>query len=188
MWKKPYSYHEGFVIAFGLILVGAMLQLSMGALYWDIFMWPANLITLILFILFSVLAYSCRKKSYCLRFMTTPQAAVPALVVVVLLTLIMGLTRQASPQSMSNDPIGLSRMLSFWPFILAYVWMTAIVGQEAVFQLCHASRHTWPSLLSHIGLFIVLTCGTLSSADMQRLKMYCEQGKPEWRASMPTAT
>ena len=33
MWKKPYSYHEGFVIAFGLILVGAMLQLSMGALY-----------------------------------------------------------------------------------------------------------------------------------------------------------
>ena len=61
MWKEPYSYHEGFVIAFGLILVGAMLQLSMGALYWDIFMWPANLITLILFILFSVLAYARRK-------------------------------------------------------------------------------------------------------------------------------
>ena len=182
MWKKPYSYHEGFVIAFGLILVGAMLQLSMGALDWDLFMWPANLITLFLFILLSVLAYSCRKQSYFLRFMTTPQAAVPALVVVVLLTLIMGLTRQASPQSMTNDPIGLSRMLSFWPFILAYVWMTAIVGQEAVFQLCHASRHTWPSLLSHTGLFIVLTCGTLGSADMQRLKMYCEQGKPEWRA------
>jgi hypothetical protein len=33
-----------------------------------------------------------------------------------------------------------------------------------------------------VGLFIVLVCGTLGSADMQRVKMYCEQGKPEWRA------
>src|SRR3712207_9530734 len=29
--------------------------------------------------------------------------------------------------------------------------------------------------------FLVLTTATLGSADMQRTKMYCEQGKPEWR-------
>lgn len=182
MWKKPYSYREGFVIDVGLILVGAMLQLSMGLLDWDIFMWPANIITLAVFVLLSIIIYTRRSKSYFLRFMTTPQAAVPAIVVVVFMTLIMGLTKQASPQSITNDPIGLSRMLSFWPFILTYVWMTAIVGQEAIWQIMHVSRHRWPSLLSHVGLFIVLTCGTLGSADMQRLKMYCEQGKPEWRA------
>lgn len=182
MWKKPYTYREGFVIDVGLILVGAMLQLSMGLLDWDIFMWPANIIALVSFVLLTVIVYSRRSKSYFLRFMTTPQAAVPAIVVVVFMTLIMGLTKQASPQSMTNDPIGLSRMLSFWPFILIYVWMTAIVGQEMLWQITHASRHRWPSLLSHVGLFVVLTCGTLGSADMQRLKMYCEQDKPEWRA------
>ena len=174
MWKKPYTYREGFVIDVGLILVGAMLQLSMGLLDWDIFMWPANIIALVSFVLLTVIVYSRRSKSYFLRFMTTPQAAVPAIVVVVFMTLIMGLTKQASPQSMTNDPIGLSRMLSFWPFILIYVWMTAIVGQEMLWQIMHASRHRWPSLLSHVGLFVVLTCGTLGSADMQRLKMYCE--------------
>lgn len=182
MWKKPYTYREGFVIDVGLILVGAMLQLSMGLLDWDIFMWPANIIALVSFVLLTVIVYSRRSKSYFLRFMTTPQAAVPAIVVVVFMTLIMGLTKQAPPQSMTNDTTGLSRMLSFWSFILTYVWMTAIVGQEMLWQITHASRHRWPSLLSHVGLFIVLTCGTLGSADMQRLKMYCEQGKPEWRA------
>lgn len=80
MWKKPYSYREGFVIDVGLILVGAMLQLSMGALDWDIFMWPANIITLAIFVLLTVIVYSRRSKSYFLRFMTTPQAAVPAIV------------------------------------------------------------------------------------------------------------
>lgn len=182
MWNKPYSYREGFVIDAGLILVGFMLQLSMGALNWDIFMWPANIITLVIFVVLTVIIHSRRSKSYFLRFMTTPQAAVPAIVVVVFLTLIMGLTKQAPPQSMTNDTIGLSRMLSFWPFILTYVWMTIIAGQEAVWQITHISRHQWSSLLSHVGLFIVLTCGTLGSADTQRLKMYCEQDKPEWRA------
>jgi len=32
-----------------------------------------------------------------------------------------------------------------------------------------------------VGLFIILTCGTLGSADMLRVKMFCEQGQVEWR-------
>ena len=45
----------------------------------------------------------------------------------------------------------------------------------------HFQKRFIPSLISHLGLFIFITCGTLGSADMQRLKMYCEVGKPEWR-------
>lgn len=182
MWKKPYTFREGFMIDAGLFLVGLMLQLSIGPLNWDIFMWPANIITLLLLIALSIAVYVLREKSYFLRFITTPQAAVPAVVCVVCLTLIMGLTRQASPTATVKDPIGISRMLCFWPFILTYLWMTAIVAQEATRQIMHPKRKQWATTLSHIGLFIVLTCGTLGSADMQRLKMYCEQGKPEWRA------
>ncbi len=118
MWKKPYTFREGFMIDAGLFLVGFMLQLSIGPLNWDIFMWPANIITLLLLIALSIAVYMLREKSYFLRFITTPQAAVPAVVCVVCLTLIMGLTRQASPTTTVKDPIGISRMLCFWPFIL----------------------------------------------------------------------
>lgn len=169
-----------------------MLQLSMGPLDWDIFLWPANIITLFVLVLLSVLLYTIRRHVYFLRFMTTWQAAVPAIAAVVFITVIMGLTRQVSGSSKPADSLGISKMLSFWPFILVYAWMTAIVGQETLLQLTHLfvksetkgrrlKTQIIPACLSHLGLFIVLTCGTLGSADMQRLKMYCEQGKPEWR-------
>jgi cytochrome c biogenesis protein ResB len=38
------------------------------------------------------------------------------------------------------------------------------------------------SLLSHLGLFLALTCATLGNADMQRVKMVTAIGEKEWRA------
>lgn len=181
MWKQPYSFREGTVVTLGLMLTGAMLQLSMGPLDWDIFMWPANIIALVVFVAILTVLYFLRRKSYFLRFMTTPQAAVPAIVGAVGLTIIMGITRQAGERNGPADPLGFTRMLESWPFILVYIWMTAIVGEETIRQIATFKARQLPSLLSHLGLLIALTCGTLGSADMQRMKMYCEQGKPEWR-------
>lgn len=208
MWTKPYSFREGSVIVAGLLVVGLMLQLSVGPLDWDLFASPANIVALVVLVWLLVVTYALRRRVYFFRFMATGKAAVPAIVAACLLTIIMGLTRQVGSASQPYDPIGLSKMLSFWPFVLVYVWMTAIVGEVAIGQMhslilevrkCGSSKvrsngnanvmtglpnfrtFRLPSLLSHVGLFIVLTCGTLGSADMQRLKMYCEQGKPEWR-------
>ena len=182
MWKKPYSFKEGTAIALGLMLTGVMLQLSMGPLNWDIFMWPANIIALAVFVLALVGLHLLRHRCYFVRFMTTAKAAVPPLIGALALTLIMGLTKQMGEKNAPADPLAFSKMLESWPFILTYIWLTAIVGEEVLVQARHLSRHNIPVLSSHLGLFIVLTCGTLGSADMQRLKMFCEQGKPEWRA------
>lgn len=59
--------------------------------------------------------------------------------------------------------------------------MTAIVGEVTLNQVAHFSWRRLPTLTSHLGLFLVLSCGTLGSADMQRVKMYCEEGQVEWR-------
>lgn len=183
MWKQPYSFKEGTAIAVGLMLTGAMLQVSMGPVDWDIFMWPANIIVLAVFVAALVALHLLRGQCYFLRFMTTVQAAVPAIAAALALTLVMGLTRQVAQGSPPADPLGFTKMLESWPFTLVYTWMTAIVGEVAIKQAASLRSHpsAIPSLLSHLGLFIALACGTLGSADMQRLKMYCEQGKPEWR-------
>ena len=52
------------------------------------------------------------------RFMTQVEAAVPALAIASILTVVMGLTRQVAEGHPAIDPIGLTRMLSFWPFVL----------------------------------------------------------------------
>lgn len=182
MWKKPWGLREGSAIVIGLILVGLMLQLSIGPVMWEVFLWPANIITLIAFTLILIVVYALRKRAYAFRFITSGAAAIPAIAAVVVLTLIMGITRQVPEGKAPTDVLGLSNCLRQWSFVLAYEWLTIIVGEVAILQLHHFSLRRLPSLLSHLGLYIVLTCATLGSADMQRLKMFCEQGNPEWRA------
>lgn len=181
MWNKPYSLKEGTAITIGLMLIGLILQFTIGPLEWGLFMWPANIIALTIFVALLLVVWLLRKHFYFFRFMASMQAAVPAIAGAALLTIIMGVTRQLPEGRLAADPIGLTKMLNFWPFILVYVWMTAITGEATILQLSRFSWRRLPSFVSHLGLFIVLTCGTLGNADMQRLKMFCEQGKVEWR-------
>ena len=181
MWNKPWKYREGIAISVGLLITGALLQVSIGPVEWLVFMWPANIIALAILIVALGLFYALRSKVYLFKFMTQVEAAVPALAAASVLTIIMGLSRQVPEGRPAVDPIGLTRMLSFWPFVLIYLWNIVIVAEVGIQQLMHFQKRFIPSLISHLGLFVFVTCGTLGSADMQRLKMYCEEGKPEWR-------
>ena len=178
MWTKPWNMKEGFLIGGGLIIAGLALQLSVGHVAWDAFAWPANGIILAGFLALIALIFILGKKVYAFLFVSTYQAAIPALVYAVVLTIIMGLTRQL------KDGTWLNNMLSFWPFVLTYVYMAVILGVIILRRLMHLSswKRDVPFLLNHLGLFIALITATLGNADMQRVKMITAVGEPEWRA------
>ena len=178
MWTKPWTFKEGFLIGGGLILTGLALELSVGPVMWDAFAWPANGIILAGFLTLIALIFILRKKLYAFQFVSTYQAAIPALVYAVVLTIIMGLTRQL------KDGTWLNNMLSFWPFVLIYVYIAVILGVIILRRLMHLSswKRDVPFLLNHLGLFIALITATLGNADMQRVKMITTVGEPEWRA------
>ena len=182
MWNKPWTMKEGFLIGGGLIFAGLMLQLSVGPVLWDAFAWPANgLVLSSFFVMLTAMVY-LRKKVYAFQWMTTYQAAIPAMVYAVVLTIIMGVTRQQVNGTWLNN------MLSFWPFVLIYVYLTVILGLtihrrfRRIFRGQGSMKHDIPFLLNHLGLFIALTTATLGSADIQRVKMITAIGEPEWRA------
>ena len=182
MWTKPYGMKEGFLIGGGLIIAGLMLELSAGPVDWDAFRWPVNGIVLAAFLALIAIIYLLRKRVYGLQFIGTYKAAIPALVYAVALTIIMGLTRQ------TVDGTWLNNMLSFWPFVLIYVYIAVILGQIILrrtlnFQLSILNlKRDIPFLLNHLGLFLAMTTATLGNADMQRLKMITVKGELEWRA------
>ena len=173
---------EGFLIGGGLVLAGLMLQLSIGPVDWDVFRWPVNGIVLAVFLALVAIAFLLRKKVYGFQFIGTYKAAVPALVYAVVLTIIMGMTRQ------EVNGTWLTNMLSFWPFVLIYVYMAVILGLVVLRQLKSWAAASFSlftfhfSLLPHLGLFLAMTCATLGNADMQRLKMITVKGESEWRA------
>ena len=186
---------EGFLIGGGLLAAGLALELSVGQVKWDAFAWPVNGYVFGGFLALIAIAFLLRKKVYAFQFIGTYQAAIPAMVYAVVLTIIMGLTRQKVGGSWLND------MLSFWPFVLIYVYIAVILGVIILRRTvnCPLGRRTLatngtqelstvnlkrdiPFLLNHLGLFLALTTATLGNADMQRLKMITAIGEPEWRA------
>lgn len=173
---------EGFLIGGGLIFAGLMLELSIGPVDWDVFRWPVNGIVLAIFLSTIAFIFLLRKKVYGFQFIGTYMAAIPALVYAVVLTVIMGLTRQEVNGTWLNN------MLSFWPFVLIYVYMSIILGQIILrrifnfhFSIFNLKRDI-PFLLNHLGLFLAMTTATLGNADVQRLRMITVKGEPEWRA------
>ena len=182
MWTKPYGMEEGFLIGGGLIFAGLMLELSVGPVGWDAFRWPVNGIVLAGFLALIAIIFLLRKKAHGFQFIGTYKAAIPALVYAVVLTIIMGLTRQ------TVDGVWLNNMLSFWPFVLIYVYIAVILGQTVLRQLKSWAAakcsmfNVQCSMFSHLGLFLAMTTATLGNADMQRLKMITVKGEPEWRA------
>ena len=178
MWTKPYGMKEGFLIGGGLIFVGLMLELSVGPVDWNVFHWPVNGVVLAGFLCLIVTIFLLRKRVYSMGFIGTYKAAIPTLVYAVVLTIIMGLTRQ------DDDGVWFNNMLSFWPFVLIYAYMAVILGQIILRRTLHFTswRRDIPFLLNHLGLFLAMTTATLGNADMQRLKMITVIGEPEWRA------
>ena len=190
---------EGFLIGGGLIIVGLILEVSVGPVDWDAFRWPINGIVLAGFLMLIATFYLLREKVYGFKFISTYKAAVPALIYAVVLTIVMGLTRQENPSLTlpMEGTMWINHMLSFWPFVLIYVYMALILGLVIIRQIwiaaaarpldaCNARNSSFfilhSSFLFHLGLFFAMTSATLGNADMQRLKMITVTGEPEWRA------
>lgn len=185
MWKKPWGYKEGTIICLALIIIGILLQGCTGKIDWSCMAWPVNIILFSVYLLVLIIMHLSRKKIYLFSWMGSYTAAVSALSAVVILTVIMGLTRQIpSHHEVSGMAswLGFSQMLSAWPFVLLFTWLIALLGMVIAKHIYPFSRQKLPFLFSHAGLFLAVTGAVAGSGDIQRLKMTTVAGKPEWRA------
>lgn len=167
MWKKPWTFAEGFLIGGGLLVVGLLLQVVLGPVQWELLAWPVNIILLVLFMALLGVMYALRRKVYLFEWMMHLGAAVPALCYALGLTIIMGFGKQ---------------LLNFWPFVLSFVWLTVIAGLASINHLLRFRLKEIPFLLNHLGLFIALVGGSLGSPDKQELLMTINEGETGWRA------
>lgn len=163
----------GFVVGGGLLLLGILLQVLLGPVRWDLTRWPVNLVLLILLLGLMALIYLLRGRVRACEWLLHYGSAVPCLVYAAVLTVLMGLT----PQLRSGGVPWLSQMLSFWPFVLIWVWLTLSTGLVALNHLLRWRIKELPFVLNHLGLFVAIVSATLGNADMQRLQMPVRQGE-----------
>lgn len=173
---------EGSIVCCGLVAVGLLLQQLIGPIRWDMMAWPMNVLVLVVLLFGILMMHLCRREVRLFRWMGTLQAGIPAMVTCAMLTILMGVTKQVPSGHQPTEPFGITSMLSFWPFVLSYLWLIILVGMVCLTRLRLPLWHNIPFLLNHLGLFIALVTGTLGNADIQDLRMAVQEGKTEWRA------
>lgn len=133
--RKPYGATVGAAMCCALTVVGLLLQLTVGPVQWEKMAWPVNLIVLIVMLFSLLVMHLLRGKVRLFHWMSTLQAGVPAMIACAMLTVLMGVTRQVPAGHQPTEPIGITDMLSFWPFVLAYLWLILLVGMVTLTRL-----------------------------------------------------
>ncbi|MHB9056628.1 MAG: cytochrome c biogenesis protein ResB [Paludibacteraceae bacterium] len=187
MWKQPWGYKEGYVICFGLILVGILLQMSIGALHTDFLLFPVNAFIGIIYLISIAILFIFSVWNKTIRWFSGMEASITAISVFLILVVIMGLTRQSATPDNAGilEVLGFNNMLLAWAFVMIFVYMMSVLGLVILRRLMHFHRgKDIPFMLNHLGLFITLLAAVLGSADIHRYQIIVgKDSPPEWRVS-----
>lgn len=197
MWQFPWQYKESIAIVFGMLLVGILLQLTLGSFNFYLFHAPVNFIFGALLIMI-IIGLSFSKNNPLVNWLSSVPLSVTLIGALFLMTIIMGLTPQysrvntdlhlhwehATTSEIVNfilTKLGFKQMTTSWSFVLIYSFNLLVLGLVIARRLRKFTWKDYGFYLNHFGLWIFLFGAGLGSADMLRYVMYVEEGKTEWR-------
>lgn len=192
MWQSSWSWREGSLIVGSLLLVGLVLQLTIGAVPATAFAFPFN-IGWAAVLVAAIGAYSVLHKRRPRRFVffSSHMATLTAIGALLFVLLLMGFVKQVPAERSQGlahplHAMGLSAILSTWYFLLLYVYFLFVLGCVTLRRLLSARLgvRDFAFLMNHLGLFVALLFGLLAAADVRRYRMRVdgENEFPEWRA------
>lgn len=184
-WQSPWSYRESIAVVVGFLLVGVVLQISIGAFDYDIIRFPMNIVVLCA-ILFVVLLFSLKQQSAFFQWLSGVPLSVSILGVMLLLTLIMGLTIQAPASQHGHHLLGFDAMTRSWPFVLLYLMLVVNLSCVTMRRLLRFTWRDYAFYLNHLGLLVLLMAAGLGASDLRRYVMHVEEGTTEWRVYSET--
>lgn len=161
-----------------LFAVGIVLQCVVGDFDNGFLRYPWGLILAVNYLYLLVLLHFQRDKWRWVNRLSDHYASVSALGSMVLMTIIFGLTRQDASTEGLVGLLGFSRMTSSWPFNLLLFYFTTTVGLAVVDDLHHWRQRGLAAMMSHLAVFVVLTCGMFGSADKMRVTVNAHLERP----------
>lgn len=179
-WLAPWGYKESIAFVAGIVLVGLILQLTIGNFDFELLRYPVNVIVIIGILLFvGVLTF--RYKSQLFLWMSGIPLSVTVIGATLFFAMIMGLVLQAPAQSDGLSPLGFDAVTRSWPFVLLYALLLINLSLVVVRRMLIFSWKDYAFYLNHLGLLILLFAAGLGASDLRRYVMHVQEGETEWR-------
>lgn len=179
-WSTPWSYKQGFLIAFTLPFLGLLLELVLKGAPIKIPAFPYNAIILGVFLLIIIVLSWFKRETAIIKFLSGIPASVSAIVVFTLIVLLMGIIPQTTSTQNWVTNVGLNHILHNVMFMFSFIYLVTILSFTTFKKIIPFKWKNVSFILNHAGLLIVLTGGVLGTADMYRLKMVCAYNTPVW--------
>lgn len=181
IWQATWGYPESLVVVTGLIIIGLLLQLTVGSFDFYLIAAPVNYFVGMAIVIISVLLGVFAKKSHLIGFFSSLSLSVTQVLAILLLSIIMGLIPQLADGADSVSLLGFETMTRNWGFVLIYTFLIITLGAIIVRRLIAFKLRDISFYLNHIGLWLVLTVSALGAADMERYIMYVNENDTQWR-------
>lgn len=184
MWRFPWGYKESIAIVLGVMGIGILLQLILGNFNFFFLAYPVNIVCggVLVFLLLGLLLI---RKSTFYKWLSGAPLAVILIGVMLVLTLIMGLTPQVSssiiPEKDFFSRLGFTQMTTSWPFVLLYLFLLIALGSLILRRIYPFKKSDLAFYCTHIGLWIFLFTAGLGASDIKRYVMYVYENQVEWR-------
>lgn len=182
-FQYPWRYKESFTISIGLVVLGFFIELMTGGAGITMPAWPANLLLLLLFVVYVILFHRMVKHPIKKWFSSVP-AAIAAISLLTFLVLLMGFIPQGDAMNGKFiGKLGLTHVASSWPYLLCSVNLLFVLGFTIVRRFLPFSLKNVAFTLNHLGLMVVLVASSLGTTDQQKLNMVLTQGKLVYNAA-----
>ena len=183
LWQAPWGYAESFLIAFGLLLIGFLLEFTIQSNSGSPIRYPMNLILGAVFLVLLVSFYRFIRKSNLFLFLSGIPASIGAITALTLLVIVMGITPQVPMQEESLiTRLSLNQLTTSWQFLLINFYLLIVLALVIIRKSIPFKIKNWGFVCSHLGLWITIFAAGLGSGDLMRLKMDLHENRTEWKA------
>ena len=183
LFKPPWKYREGFLVALGLLLIGFLIEAVTPQPGISIPGFPFNMYAGMAFITTIAFLHFFYRDDHIVRWISTVSAATSSICLIVLLTILMGVFKQDDPDAGGlPGALGLTYLKSAWPFLMAQLYLLTSLGLVVLRRSIPLKRKNIGFILNHAGLWIVIAAASLGTGDLSRLRMDLRVGEPVWFA------
>jgi hypothetical protein len=178
IWQYPWLYRESFLLVAGIgISTLAADLINSAKIGFPVF--PLNIILLAILILMIFAVHLLNKRFKQLKFFSSIPAAVAAISLFMLMTIIMALT----PEEVLMK-IGLPSIRNSLTYYFSFFYLLLTLGATTLKRFRFKTLNDWGFLLNHLGLWLFLAASGFGAGDTKTGFMTLTPNTPEWRTQL----
>lgn len=178
IWQYPWSYRESFLLVAGIgIATLAADLINSTKIGFPVF--PLNIILLAILMVMIYGVHQLKKKFNLLKFFSSIPAAIGAISLFMLMTIIMALT----PEEVLMK-IGLPSIRNSFTYYFSFFYLLLTLGATTLKRFRFKTLNDCGFLLNHLGLWLFLAASGFGAGDTKTGFMTLTPNTPEWRAEL----